>query len=152
VEESSAFHYRRSNTFYTSHSVPEGYTHRGRPLGASFGPGGSGQWLTLDFLGEWWSLGLQGGRVRWETDAFYRTQPRRPEIGRRTIHSFDAQVFLGLRGMLHTEWVEVEAEFLGSDRFNYYFFNPDVSWNTPGRVDFRTYTGSLTVRPRLLLH
>ncbi|MEX2526785.1 MAG: hypothetical protein WEA09_04045 [Gemmatimonadota bacterium] len=152
VEESSAFHHREAHSFYTSEVVPEGYTHRGRPLGASFGPGGSGQWLALDVLGDWWSVGLHGGRIRWETDAFYRSRTQRPAFGRRTIHAFDAQVFLGVRGALHIGWLDVEAEVLGSDRFNYYFFNPDVSWNTPGRVDFRTYTGSLTVRPRLLRH
>lgn len=152
VEESSAFHHRHANSFYTSRVVPEGYTHRGRPLGASFGPGGSGQWLALDVLGNWWSVGLQGGRIRWETDAFYRSKSRRPGFGRRTIHALDAQVFLGIRGAVRSEWLDAELEVLGSDRFNYYFFNPDVSWNTPGRVDFRTYTGSLTVRPRLLRH
>lgn len=152
VEESSAFHHRDAYSFYTSAVVPEGYTHRGRPLGASFGPGGSGQWLALDVLGDWWSVGLQGGRIRWETDAFYRSKTQRRAFGRRTIHAIDAQVFLGVRGAVRSGWLDAELEILGSDRFNYYFFNPDVSWNTPGRVDFRSYTGSVTVRPRLLRH
>ncbi len=61
----SGYHLVRS--FYTSASIPQGYTHRGQSLGAAIGPGSSSQWNAADYLKARWQLGAFVGRARWDT-------------------------------------------------------------------------------------
>lgn len=63
---------RAPRDLYTSQTVPQGWTHRGRPLGAGLGPGGQRQMIALDREGVRWRLGGFLERARWNDDALYR--------------------------------------------------------------------------------
>jgi hypothetical protein len=100
--------------FYTSRSVLQGYTNRGRVIGAAVGPGGSGQWAAGDYVRGRWHAGLYAWRIRWENDAFYR-QPTAALVGH------DVSLLAGLRGGARVGGLELEAEAGTHRRLNYLF-------------------------------
>lgn len=113
LEPSTTYRHREVFGAYTSRVVPQGYTHRGQVLGAGLGPAGSGQWLASDYFGRNWSLGIFGGRIRWENAAMYSV-----------ISGFrreDVSIFGGLRGNIVRGPVELTAEWSSGKRLNYLF-------------------------------
>ena len=152
LEQSADARYQRVPTYYTSASVPQGYTQRGQVLGAAIGPGSSGQWLAGDYLGRRWNAGLFLGRIRWEDDAHNLvSRPVVPYIARKGPYSHDVSVLGGLRAGVRMAGYELGGELTLQRRYNYLFQNPDIGpWNPspPGtQVDVNNTTFRLTVTP-----
>jgi hypothetical protein len=69
LEQSTTFRFRPIGTWYTSPRVIQGYTHEGQSLGAAIGPGGSGQYVAVDYLAPSWQAGVFAERIRSMEDA-----------------------------------------------------------------------------------
>ncbi|MDP9349514.1 MAG: hypothetical protein M3P24_10310 [Gemmatimonadota bacterium] len=144
--------YHLVRSFYTSASIPQGYTHRGQSLGAAIGPGSSSQWNAADYLKARWQLGAFVGRVRWDTDAFHNTVRARERAWPFLGH--DVSVFGGLRGGYALLGFRIDAELTTGTRYNFLFQNRAHSWETAAdsAVDVRNRTfrlntgGHLTCR------
>ena len=111
---------RRSRTeeppaFYVSPVVGQGYTQRGRVIGAMIGPGGSSQFLAMDRLRPFWSVGGMLGRIRWNDEQYYR----RPSSNLGFSH--DVTLFSGIRGWRTLGRYHVSAELIAEKRLNYLF-------------------------------
>jgi hypothetical protein len=107
---------QRSQDFYTSSDIAQGWTQRGQLLGSGPGPGGQSQWVSFDWVTPARTVGLFVERVRWNEDAFAR-QPS-PYLFRE-----DVTVRGGIRG--ETMWRDrsVHIELSGGRRLNYLFQN-----------------------------
>jgi hypothetical protein len=136
LEESAAITDRPGKSYYVSRSVVQGYTQRGRTIGAAIGPGGSSQWLGIDYLAPAWSAGLVGGRIRWEDDVYYDKEDR-------LYLAHDVSVFGGVRAGVRLLGLDVAGEWLRGKRYNYLFQNPEFEpygnlgidrWNTTFRL------------------
>lgn len=116
-------------SFYTSATVPQGYTHRGQVLGAAIGPGASSQFLAADFLSSRFDLGLFFQRVRWDNDALYQ---RPPPV---TFIRHDVSILGGLRGGLEFPRFRGDVTLGVEKRLNYLFQNFSTNFNTVDAVD-----------------
>jgi Capsule assembly protein Wzi len=116
LEESPTWAWRNNGSWYASAAVPQGYTHEGQLLGASVGPGASGQWLAVDWLRGRGRAGAFMGRYRWAEDARY-DKPGGPE----KYLDHDASLFGGVRAALVAGGVRVDAEYALERRWNYLF-------------------------------
>lgn len=125
-------------SFYTSRTVPQGFSHRGQVLGAAIGPGSSSQWLAFDYFRGPQSLGVFFGRIRWNTDAYYLTP--QSEIG---IFSYDASVFTGLRASRQVGKREFGAEFTFQRRYNFLFQNDSYGFSREPTFDKNNITVKL---------
>ena len=127
--------------FYTGLGTREGYTNRGRLLGASFGPGGSSQWLASDVLGDRTRIGLAVGRIRWNNDALDR-QPNA------NFFRHDVTAYVGVRGARRARLADVSADVYWSRRDNYEFQNGVANAGGLRTVDVPNVTLALGVTPR----
>jgi hypothetical protein len=104
--------------FYTSASVPQGYTMRGQSLGAAIGPGASSQFIgTTVFRGKY-AVGVNFGRIRWEEDSYYRP-PSQGGLLANKAH--DVSEFAGLTAAADWRWGQVELEATKTRRMNFLF-------------------------------
>lgn len=147
LEQSTTFKQRPFDPFYTGRAAPQGYTHRGQILGAAIGPGSSSQWLAVDLFGRLGSIGVFGGRIRWENDAFYASPSPNPERGHRSPHAHDVSVLGGLRAGLRLGPYELRGEYTHAKRYNYLFQNPDIFFGPGGAVDVTNRTVRLELTP-----
>jgi hypothetical protein len=141
LEQSSTYRQRPTPLFYASGGVPQGYTHRGQVLGAAIGPGASSQWAGVDYEAAAWQLGLFGGRIRWDNDAYYRQWTGRSEV------AHDVSVLGGIRGALEIPGLRVAAELTRMQRYNFLYQNLLHGFTGFGAVDPANTTLSLTVSP-----
>ncbi|HLL82907.1 MAG TPA: capsule assembly Wzi family protein, partial [Longimicrobium sp.] len=132
---------KRLASFYSSRTVPQGYTHRGQVLGAAIGPGASSQWAAADFIRPEWRAGAVAARIRWENDALYRLGPTR------NFHSHDVSTLLGARGGRRVRGMDVSGELLFALRRNYLFQNVARRIDDVDGVDIRNRTLTLAVSP-----
>jgi hypothetical protein len=140
LEESPSITDRPGKDFYVSRSVEQGYTHRGRTIGAAIGPGASSQWLALDYLAPTWQAGLLGGRIRFENDVYYD----KPD---RLYLAHDVVVFGGVRGGLRILGLDMTGEWIRGKRYNYLFQNPEFEPYGNLGVDRWNTTLRLTITP-----
>lgn len=140
LEESAAITDRPGKSFYVSRSVVQGYTQRGRTIGAAIGPGASSQWLAIDYLAPTWQLGLLGGRIRWDNDAYYDKPGR-------IYSAHDVSVFGGVRTGIRLLGLDVTGEWLRGKRYNYLFQNPELEPFGNLAVDHWNSTLRLTITP-----
>lgn len=120
LEQSSTYLHRPTPSWYTSRALRQGYTNRGRTLGAAIGPGSSGQWLAVDLLRPEDRLGIFLSRSRWNTDAMLLL-PFPPGTG---FCEFDVTVSPGIRGARRLGRAgTVSAEVMLSKRYNVFFNN-----------------------------
>lgn len=102
--------------FYTSASIPQGWSQRGQVLGYSTGPGSDAQWLALDWISPRWSFGLFADRVRWNEDAFVRQYLPLP-------NRHDVTIRGGARAGVVVLGTEIAVEGNLGHRINYLFQN-----------------------------
>lgn len=140
LEESTTFNNRPSPLYYVSPSVVQGYTHRGQVVGAAVGPGGSSQWLALDYLPRTWRIGLFGGRIRWNNDVYY-SKPGRQYV------AHDVSVFGGIRAGWRFRGAFLQAEYATEVRYNYLFQNPEFEPDGRLAVDVRNHSLRFTLAP-----
>jgi hypothetical protein len=126
LERSPAFAASPEGSWYASAAVPGGYTHRGEPVGAMVGPGGSGQWFAADWLRGEGRVGAFLGRTRWANDAYYDTPGR--QLSRYRGH--DVSVYGGARAAFTLGVLGIDGEYRLERRLNYLFQNTSGSWET----------------------
>jgi len=141
LERSSTFRLRPIGSYYTSLNVPQGYTHRGRVLGAAIGPGASSQWIALDLQRRESSVGVFGGRVRWNNDGYHRFPS--PLL----ITGHDVGLQGGVRGHLRLGAISIAGEYAATQRLNYLFQNPAREYVFAGEegVDILNHTMRWTI-------
>jgi hypothetical protein len=143
MEPSASIRVRPVGTSYTSPTVAHGWTHEGQMLGPAIGPGGSAQWLAVDYRRETWRGGLSFGRIR--RDANYRfLNPLPPKRE-------DLSLYASFRYGRRIGPVDALVEFTDGVRLNhlyqaYELGTPDGA--TEG-VDLLNRTLTLTLTPRL---
>lgn len=140
LEQNDAVRNRPQSSFYTSANVPQGYTHRGRVIGAAIGPGSSQQWGAADYLRRDWRLGVFAARTRWDEDALARISTRNPR-------GHDVQGIAGVRGARRVAGWEVAAEYSFGRRLNWLFQNTARAFNDFDSVDVNLANFVLTVSP-----
>ena len=140
LEQNDAVRNRPQSSFYTSTNVPQGYTHRGRVIGAAIGPGSSHQWAAADYLRRDWRAGVFAARTRWDEDALERISTRNPR-------GHDVQGVVGLRGARRVAGWEVTGEYSFGRRLNWLFQNTARAFNDFDSVDVNLSNFVLTVSP-----
>ena len=114
VEQSGSYRFRHIGSFYTSRAAIQGYTNEGQMLGAGVGPGSSGEWFAADYMRNDFQFGLNFGRTRPNTDAFFsRGNPDR------CFH--DVTVYPGARAGFSTRFFKMQAEYSKLTRYNAFF-------------------------------
>ncbi len=63
---------RDYNIWYTNPVIGQGFTHKGRVLGAGIGPGSSTQQVHLHYYDKWGMLGISGARIAHHMDRHFR--------------------------------------------------------------------------------
>lgn len=131
--------------FYASHSVPQGFTQQGQPVGAAIGPGASGQYLGLGVLDRSWRVDGTIGRIRFQEGAYYRP----PSQGRFAWRTHDVSLFAGIAGGYDSRWMQVSASAIRTLRMNYLFQTPNAFLPENRSFDVGNVTLSLAVSPHL---
>ncbi len=142
LEQNDAVRSRPQSSFYTSLNVPQGYTHRGRVLGAAIGPGSSQQWAAADYLRPDWRLGVFAARTRWDEDALERITTRSPR-------GHDVQGVLGFRAGRRIGGWELAGEYSFGRRLNWLFQNVPRAFDDFDSVDVNLSNFVLSVSPAL---
>jgi hypothetical protein len=140
LEPSQSFRVREIGEWYASRRVPQGYTHRGRVIGAAIGPSGSSQWAALDWRAQDWSMGTFVGRIRWENEALYSyfDEFRRPDLS----------LLPGVRGSLALGPLVLHGSYTYGVRLNYLFQAWPLSETRYRGVDLTNHTLALTLSTR----
>jgi hypothetical protein len=142
LEQSGDFKDRPVGVFYTSRRVIQGYTQLGMPIGASFGPGGSSQWLAVDRIWSAGSVGLTFNRIRWNEDV--RSTYTWPAYLGYCNH--DVSIIPGVRGGHNLGNGYLSGDVMFGDRLNYDFQN--VSGCTgSAKIDVHNTTVSISFSP-----
>jgi hypothetical protein len=83
-------------------------------LGSGVGPGSSGEWLAADYIRDNLELGVNFGRTRPNTDAFFtKSNPSR------CFH--DVIVYPGARAGITTKFFRLHADYSKITRYNAFF-------------------------------
>lgn len=129
LEKSPSYRDRPLGSFYTSGSVPQGYTQRGQVIGAAIGQGSSSQWLALDYFAPRWRVGAFGGRIRWDDDALYTF----PSFYENKWCSHDVSLFAGVTAAYAGRVGRVRATLTRGERLNMFFYH--INWCGPTAPD-----------------
>ena len=123
---------------YTSHAVPQGFTNRGKTLGAAIGPGASSQWLAGDVFARTWRAGAYLERIRWDNGVLF--EPIIPQFKRQ-----DITLLAGLRGSMSWRGVNLLVDFAHAARFYYLFQAYTVDETRVAGIDLINNTLSVTI-------
>ncbi len=123
LERSPSYRDRPLASFYTSATVVQGYTQRGKVIGAAIGQGGSNQWLGLDYFAPRWRVGVFGGRIRWDDDALYTFPTPLTAVADNKWCSHDVSLFGGVTAALERNWGRVRVSLTRGERLNVFFHN-----------------------------
>ncbi len=148
LEQSPTYTHRPMGSWYTSRAVPQGFTNDGKVLGATIGPGSSGQWLALDVIRPSWEIGTYFGRHRYNADAFF-TMPW--NLGSQGFCEFDTSLYPGMRGAIRAGGNAVTWDVSYVTRYNLGFGN-FTGCPTPAGVhpnDRRSWSVSFSWWPSL---
>ena len=138
LEPDPSLRLRPVATTYTSRDVPQGFTQRGQPLGASIGPGSSSQWLAGDVFAHTWRAGAYLSRIRWDNGVLF--EPIVPQFKRQ-----DVTLLAGLRAGVSWRGVNAMLDFAHAARFDYLFQAYALSPGHTGGIDLINNTLSLTL-------
>ena len=141
LEQSQVFNDRPVLDFYVGRIGQQGYTQRGQVIGAAIGPGGSSQWLALDYIRPRGQGGVFLGRIRWENDAMYREPAP-------NFFKHDVSVLGGVRAGLRTRYTDFETAATLAYRYNYLFQYGGANPGLFRTVDMHNLTLSLAATPR----
>ncbi|HEU4882878.1 MAG TPA: capsule assembly Wzi family protein [Longimicrobium sp.] len=140
LEESPTYAWRQNGSWYASDQVPQGYTNDGQVLGSPVGPGGSGQWLAVDWLRGRGRAGVYLQRVRWDQDAYY-DQPG----GFNRYLAYDVSLFGGARAAWAVGGVRLDAEYALEHRWNIFYQNDALEF-TQRKLGIRARNHTLRLR------
>jgi hypothetical protein len=143
LEESATFRSRTPRPFYTSEVVPQGYTHRGRTVGAAIGPGASSQWGRVRYGRGAWGAGLHAGRIRWDNVAYYQVRPHFRGL------EHDVSLFGGadVKGQTGAGWVSAGLQY--ERRMNLHFRSLQTAAAEREPLDARNLTLRLRFAPEM---
>jgi len=142
LEQSGDFKNRPVGVFYTSRRVIQGYTQLGLPIGASFGPGGSSQWLAVDRIWSGGAIGVTFNRIRWNEDV--RSTFAWPAYLGYCNH--DVSIMPGVRAGHNVGGGYLSGTVSFGDRLNYNFQNIS-GCNGPAMVDVHNTSVSISYSP-----
>jgi hypothetical protein len=147
VEQSATFRDRAVGVWYTSRKVIQGYTNRGQPLGASVGPGSSGQNLNIDYMRPLWAVGVKAGRMRLNEDVRSIYYSNNSPFYYKAWCSHDIDLYYGLRasGQSRAGFAALDLTF--GNRIQPWFQTITGCPSGPNMVDIRNNTVSITVVP-----
>jgi hypothetical protein len=141
LEQTEVIAGRRPVDFYSGRAARQGFTQRGQVLGAPIGPGGSSQFIAIDWIAPAWQLGAFVSRARIENDALYREFPARD-----TQHDVSLQA--GVRAGGRYGAVDILGELSAATRYNYLFRSDYYLFGPVEAMDVRNVTVGLTITPR----
>lgn len=141
LEQTQVIANRPPVDFYTGRAAPQGFTQRGQLLGAPVGPGGSSQFIAVDWIAPAWQLGAFVNRTRIENDALYREFPARD-----TQHDVNLQA--GARGGARYRTVDVLGELAIGKRYNYLFRSDYYLFGPVEAIDVPNVSLAFTLTPR----
>jgi hypothetical protein len=138
LEPDPSLRVRPVATTYTSHSVPQGFTQRGKTLGAAIGPGASSQWLAGDVFAPNWRVGTYLSRIRWDNGVLF--EPIVPQFKRQ-----DVTLLAGVRSSVSWRGVNFLVDFAHAARFDYLFQAFVLDPSHTGGIDILNNTLSVTL-------
>lgn len=140
LEPDPSIRVRPVATTYTSRSVVQGYTNRGKTLGASIGPGSSSQWLAADVFGGTGRVGAFAGRIRWDNATLWDPLIPQPK-------NEDVSLLGGVRASTQFMGVQVLIEYTHAIRLDYLYQDriANDAVGTHAGVDIANRTLSLTL-------
>jgi hypothetical protein len=141
LEQTQVLPGRFPSDYYTGRAAVQGFTERGQVLGAAIGPGGSSQFLGVDWMARGWQAGAFAGRSRNNNDALYR------EGGAR-LTQHDVNVYSGVRVGLRLPGSDVAATVTFGQRYNYLFESLFYLAYPVDALDIRNTTVTFVVSPR----
>jgi hypothetical protein len=146
VEQSATFRDRAVGVWYTSRKVIQGYTNRGQPLGASVGPGSSGQNINIDYMRPLWAVGVKAGRMRLNEDvrSIAAVDPR---YWFKAWCTHDINLYYGLRGSKQSGFGFAALDLTFGNRIQPWFQYKGGCPSGDGEVDIRNNTVSITFVP-----
>jgi hypothetical protein len=115
--------------YYRHSRVRQGYTHRGQLLGAAVGPGADAQFLALDALFGWGTVGAYYERVRRNDQT-----PEAVRERRWYPYEHDVEVIGGLRATYFRGPIALWTDIARSYRYNRDFGDDDTNWRTEIRL------------------
>jgi hypothetical protein len=128
LEKSPAYRNEAEFSWYTSAAAPQGYTQRGKVIGAAVGPGASSQWFAVDYFAPTWRFGAFAGRIRWDDDALYTFPGYYPN----KWCAHDLSLFGGVTGALQGRFGRIQATLTRGERLNVFFYH--LTWCEPPPV------------------
>lgn len=143
VEQSATFRNRPLGVWYTSRQIVQGYTNEGQPLGASVGPGSSGQVVAIDYLRPATSFGVRAGRMRLNEDV----RSISPILDFKRWCTHDIYLYGGPRGSARTRAGLVSAELTLAHRIHPWFQVQSGCPRGDAMVDIHNTTLTITVAP-----
>ena len=147
AEQSATFRDRPVGVWYTSRKVIQGYTNRGVPLGASVGPGSSGQNINIDYMRPLWALGLKAGRNRLNEDVRSIYYGGHPEFFYKSWCNHDIDLYYGARASGHSRFGFAALDLTFGERLTPWFQALTGCPSSPGMVDIRNKTVSINFVP-----
>lgn len=140
VEPDASIRVRPVATSYTSRAVAQGYTNRGKSLGASIGPGSSSQSVSADLFGATFRVGAFASRIRWDNATLW--EPIVPQV-----KNEDVSVLGGLRGSVTLRATRLLLEYTRTVRLGYLYQDKivDPLIGTHSGVDILNRTVSVTL-------
>jgi hypothetical protein len=128
-------------SFYTSPVVLQGYTQRGRVIGATIGPGSQSQFLAIDGVAPTWNAGVFFGRIRWDHDEYF------PRPAGLSFYAMDVSFYAGLRGTYRGARFDYTGELLAEQRMNYLFQSAVNGFGDDRTFDVHNLSLRLSVAP-----
>ena len=129
-------------SFYISPVIAQGYTQRGRTIGAAIGPGGNSQFIAIDRLRPSWSVGGMAGRVHWNGEEYFR------QLTGFSVFGHDVSVFAGLRAARSLGGFEISSELVTEKRMNYLFQSAVYGYSEDHTFDMISTSLRFAVTPR----
>ncbi len=121
-------------TYYAHSIVLQGYTQRGRVIGAGIGPGSSSQYAAANLYSPWGRVGLFGQRRVRDNDAYFLSQAQE---GERDFCCHNVFLDIGAGALTTVAGVEVDASTTLTWETNRYFQEDNNHWNVNLRLSGR---------------
>ncbi len=147
VEQSATFRDRPVGVWYTSRKVIQGYTNRGQPLGASVGPGSSGQNMNIDYMRPSWAVGVKAGRMRLNEDVRSIYFSNNGPLFYKAWCSHDIDLYYGARASGQSRFGFAALDLTFGNRIQPWFQTITGCPSGSNMIDIRNNTVSITIVP-----
>jgi len=124
LEAPPTFQVRPRGVYYEHSVVTQGYTHEGQILGASVGPGGSGQSMGVDLYAPWGMVGFDARRRVTDNDAYWVWAIENASA----FEKHDVSLEVGANALLFVHDFDLTGSLTATRELNRYFDGPNL-WN-----------------------